>query len=215
MIATLKIMMGNLIALTSIISCNNKCAVETGYYCIYATNSVCRERCGDGKNINNVHPCDDGNNLSYDGCSSTCQLEAGFTCKGYGPNSCTEDCDGTWKGFLLCDGGGCCNAACTAIVTGTTFSKTAGCKEICGSGLSLGITPKACEDGSARADDEYYGDGCDWKCTVEAGFTCPAVGKCTETCGAKTYDSYNYPCDDGNNVSGDGCSSTCAIEYGY
>lgn len=153
--------------------------------------------------------------MSLDGCSSTCQTEAGFTCKGYGVGSCTEDCDGTWSGFLTCDGGGCCNGACTALVAGVTFSKNGGCKEICGSGLMLGITPKNCEDGSARADDEYYGDGCDNKCNVEVGFTCPAIGKCTEDCGATSFDFWNYACDDGNNVNGDGCSSACAIEYGY
>ena len=74
---------------------------------------------------------------------------------------------------------------------------------------------KACEDGVAAAGCEYYGDGCDWKCNLEAGFTCPAVGACTEICGQGTYDSYNYECDDGNNIDLDGCDSNCEIETGY
>lgn len=32
-------------------------------------------------------PCDDGNSVSGDGCSSTCQLEAGWTCTGGSPTS--------------------------------------------------------------------------------------------------------------------------------
>lgn len=67
----------------------------------------------------------------------------------------------------------------------------------------------------AYGGDEYYGDGCSWKCEVEPGFNCPVskLGVCTEICGADTlggtYDFYYYPCDDGNNVSGDGCTDLC------
>jgi len=56
-------------------SCNNKCIIELGYYCITTLDgSTCRERCGDGVNLFNTHACDDGNNLSKDGCDSTCNL---------------------------------------------------------------------------------------------------------------------------------------------
>ena len=37
---------------------------------------------------------------------------------------------------------------------------------------------------------------------------------CTEICG-DGIDLLFYACDDGNNVNGDGCSSTCTIETGY
>jgi len=33
-------------------------------------------------------------------------------------------------------------------------------------------------------------------------------------CGNGYYDSYNYECDDGNNVSGDGCDSLAALSTG-
>lgn len=65
-----------------------------------------------------------------------------------------------------------------------------------------------------QAGDEYYGDGCNWKCTVETGWTCPAIGACTKACGTN-FDFYLFPCEDGNLVNGDGCSSTCQIEYGF
>lgn len=40
-----------------------------------------------------VSGCDDGNTVSGDGCSSTCELEAGYTCNGGSPHSkdtCTK-----------------------------------------------------------------------------------------------------------------------------
>eukprot|EP00347_Sterkiella_histriomuscorum_P013733 403363576 len=199
--------------------CNNLCEIETGYMCfVKVDGSICKERCGDGLNINNEHECDDGNNLSKDGCSSTCTVETGFTCTAgtsTAKSVCTEACDGTWRGFLPCDGGACCTS-CTTVNTGCTCIRGGGCNEGCGSGVNYGLDPsKECDDGIANAGHEYYGDGCDWKCKVETGYTCPLTGKCTETCGATTNDYYNYPCDDGNNINGDGCSSTCQIETGY
>jgi fibro-slime domain-containing protein len=40
---------------------------------------ACSTKCGDGL-ILGTEQCDDGNAVSGDGCSSTCQIEAGFTC---------------------------------------------------------------------------------------------------------------------------------------
>ena len=42
----------------------------------------------------------------------------------------------------------------------------------------------------------------------------PGVTGCIEICG----DGFNYgkyACDDGNQVNGDGCSSSCAVERGF
>jgi cysteine-rich repeat protein len=39
----------------------------------------CTSHCGDGLVIN--EGCDDGNTLDGDGCSATCTVETGFTCK--------------------------------------------------------------------------------------------------------------------------------------
>jgi cysteine-rich repeat protein len=78
--------------------------IELGWQCTYTgTSSVCFEVCGDGININNAYPCDDGNNLSEDGCSSICAIETGFTCPASGVGACTELCDGTYRGYLPCD----------------------------------------------------------------------------------------------------------------
>jgi cysteine-rich repeat protein len=53
----------------------------------YAPNAtgVCQEICGDG--FLYILPCDDGNTLSGDGCSSTCEVETNYTCQGGSPTS--------------------------------------------------------------------------------------------------------------------------------
>ena len=56
-------------------------------------------------------------------------------------------------------------------------------------------------------------------CTKEKGFTCTtgsatAPSVCTEACGDGLDMGINE-CDDGNTVSGDGCSSVCNIEVGW
>lgn len=57
------------------------------------------------------------------------------------------------------------------------------------------------------------GDGCTPLCTAEPN--CPAGGgACTTTCGDGLVMG-NEACDDGNAVSGDGCSATCQVEPGY
>jgi cysteine-rich repeat protein len=51
----------------------------------------CQEVCGDGLRFS--LSCDDGNNLSGDGCSSDCRIETNYVCYGGSPNSadyCTQ-----------------------------------------------------------------------------------------------------------------------------
>lgn len=50
--------------------------------------------CGDGV-VTGLETCDDGNELSRDGCSATCNIEAGYSCSGT-PSVCTlapDSCD--------------------------------------------------------------------------------------------------------------------------
>jgi len=56
---------------------------QTGYS---AQNGVCAPLCGDGLIVGNEQ-CDDKNKVSGEGCSSTCQVEAFFTCTGQ-PSVC-------------------------------------------------------------------------------------------------------------------------------
>ena len=48
-----------------------------------AGEAFCDEICGDGLKF--VSDCDDGNNQDGDGCSSTCEIEQGWTCNGGSP----------------------------------------------------------------------------------------------------------------------------------
>lgn len=46
---------------------------------------LCEEVCGDGMKF--ILGCDDGNKINGDGCSSTCEVETGYTCNGGSPSS--------------------------------------------------------------------------------------------------------------------------------
>lgn len=49
--------------------------------------------CQDGKvNFAAGESCDDNNIMNGDGCSDTCQVEAGFTCTGFDPSACSASC---------------------------------------------------------------------------------------------------------------------------
>ena len=54
---------------------DGQCHCKTYYQIL---NNTCSEICGDGVLI--VLPCDDGNTVNGDGCSSNCALESGFKC---------------------------------------------------------------------------------------------------------------------------------------
>jgi cysteine-rich repeat protein len=72
--------------------------------------------CGDGR-IGPGETCDDGGTSGADGCSATCQLEAGWTCSAV-PSVCTSICgDGMAVGSEACDDGNrlagdCCSPSC-------------------------------------------------------------------------------------------------------
>jgi cysteine-rich repeat protein len=74
--------------------CSSDCiTIESGFSCSTTLNakSVCSEICGDGKKMGLI-PCDDGNTLANDGCSSSCQVDVGYTCSGgtkTSPDTCT------------------------------------------------------------------------------------------------------------------------------
>ena len=52
--------------------------VENGFTCLGGSptsKDICHANCGDGKWTNPPEGCDDGNQVSGDGCSSTCTIE--------------------------------------------------------------------------------------------------------------------------------------------
>lgn len=53
------------------------------------------------------------------------------------------------------------------------------------------------------------------QCLCQTGYYASSTTDCTEICGDGKLLTSTYQCDDGNTVSGDGCSSVCMIESGF
>ncbi|MCX4240502.1 RCC1 domain-containing protein [Paraliomyxa miuraensis] len=168
--------------------------------------------CGDGA-VDDGEDCDDGNTDSDDGCSATCEQEAGFMCGGE-PSTCAAVCgDGMVLGDELCDDGNTdvddgCDDACMVEPGFSCMGEPSLCETGCGDGIVAGM--EACDDGGI--DD---GDGCSAACAVEPGWACmgePSL--CSSTCGDGIVAGMET-CDDGGSSDGDGCSMACAVEPGW
>jgi fibro-slime domain-containing protein len=183
--------------------------------------------CGDGV-ITGNEQCDDGNTVSGDGCSSTCQVEAHYTCPMAG-KPCIHDVicgDGLIEGMEQCDDGNTvsddgCSSTCM-LECGWQCPPGTACRAAeCGDGIVAGN--EQCDDGN-----NTDGDGCSAICTLEskpasqpegwlctspkAANGCTGPTTCTTTvCGNQTKEG-SEQCDDGNTVSGDGCSPFCRLE---
>ena len=198
--------------------CSANCTVENGWKCdssgqtlVPPVPSSCKNStvCGD-KKITGVETCDDGNTVAGDGCSSACQLEAGWVCPIVGAACRAAACgDKIVAGNETCDDGNTnsgdgCSSTCQR-EDGWVCPAGQPCrKTVCGDKIPEGS--EQCDDGNLIPYD-----GCSPTCTLE-----PACsnGTCTAVCG----DGLKFPqekCDDGNTRSGDGCSSTCTIEPGW
>ncbi len=159
--------------------------------------------------------CDDGNPTDGDGCSSTCAIEAGYTCPTPG-SPCQPVCgDGITVSTDVCDPGPLpalqgCNAGCTGEVTGfnCTGSGPSVCVYHCGDGLKLG--PEACDDGNLTPSD-----GCTNN-QIDEGHTCSTAipNVCSLLCGDGTVQSPEA-CDDGNTDETDGCDNECKVVKGW
>ena len=168
--------------------------------------------------------CDDANFLDGDGCSTTCTIEAGYSCTLIGLTShCDAACgDGLVLATENCDDGnkrnfdGCtniCNVeAGYTCIGGTPTGPADECDDACGDAINVGGTE--CDDGNL-----VNGDGCDSTCHFELGWTCEGGSKWDpDTCFEKCGDGIRFgtqQCDDGNSVGLDGCSSLCTVEDGY
>lgn len=85
---------------------------------------------------------------------------------------------------------------------------------VCGNGFRE--ASEQCDDGNSIS-----GDGCSSLCAVEPGYMClggtlTTIDKCLKlpVCGNGLRETLEQ-CDDGNTISGDGCSSLCISEPGY
>jgi cysteine-rich repeat protein len=173
--------------------------------------------CGDGVAAAE-EACDDGNNVSGDGCTANCyQAEDGYVCPQEGGACIPADVcgDGRQSQFEGCDDGDLdgmdgCSAACTlengwaCPVPGEPCQNTV----VCGDGIAGGN--ELCDDRNTVA-----GDGCSADCTqVEPGWSCVPGAPCTEICG-DTLVVGDETCDDGNAAPGDGCEANCILGPGF
>jgi fibro-slime domain-containing protein len=210
--------------------CSGICQIEPGFSCPTPGQAcVSTVACGNGK-IEGSEGCDDGNTVSGDGCSSTCQVEAGYACTG-APSVCTKTqaapvCgNGVVEAGETCDDGNTvsgdgCSSTCQIETGYLCPTPGSACKPdaYCGDGIvEMG---EQCDDGNTKP-----GDCCDGTCHLEPNCKCvtpvpplnPPHQVCSSTivCG----DGVVQPgeaCDDGNTLSGDGCSADCqTVESGY
>ncbi|CDW73786.1 UNKNOWN [Stylonychia lemnae] len=206
--------------------CSSTCATESGFSCFggsFNKADTCRSQCGNGIKAS-TEACDDGNNKRGDGCDSQCNIETGFTCTTGSPSVCSSTCgDGRRVGSEQCDDTNIvnndgCSPTCTINTgyncTGGSVNSKDTCQEICGDGKDY--AKYGCDDGNT-----VNNDGCDQNCRIEVGYTCTGGSSavkdtCSEICGdGRNFKLVANQCDDGNNINGDGCSSTCQIESGY
>ena len=169
-------------------------SLQTGWTCSggnLSTKDTWSEICGDGKRFNSISTyCDDGNTSSNDGCSSTWNVETGWTCSG-GNSSTKDSCSEVWRdgkrfnyvstywndGNTL-DGDGWSSSNSTE--TGWTCYRGISSKidpwtEIWGDGKRFNTNATYCDDGNT-----LNGDG--WKSSwnVEDRWTCSGGNSSTE-----------------------------------
>ena len=215
--------------------CSNTCIVEDAYTCTGGTVSsadTCTHRCGNGNRDSNggyTEECDDGNSIASDGCTS-CIVDDAYICTGNSPDVCTHRCgngvvDSTGTYTEACDDGnlvssdGCSNGCVVEDDYTCIGTSPSVCTHKCGNGAreTLNSYVENCDDGNTA-----NGDGCSDSCEVEDAFTCVGslgnMDVCTGRCGNGALDTtgtHTEVCDDGNVVSGDGCTSTCAVEEAF
>jgi cysteine-rich repeat protein len=131
------------------------------------------EACGDGRR-EPTESCDDGNQVTGDGCSARCGVEAGWFCPFPAagmPSRCMPSCgDSRLVDMEPCDDGNRssqdgCSASCSIEPGFTCAGQPSVCTTTCGDGLRGGR--ETCDDLNTRPLD-----GCSATCTVEPGFTC-------------------------------------------
>ena len=206
--------------LTSCTVCNSQCIygpgnpIVCGDGILQAGNEACddgngsigdgcrpnctQELCGDGI-VDPNENCDDGNATTNDGCDASCNVEIGWTCDNTGTTSvCDPICaDGLQKPGEECDRGNDNTCQCP-----WNQDETA-CDVCCNCALQTSPT-RYCGDGIHQAGDE--------ECDTGSSNSDTTPNACrtdcdNPSCGDGVVDN-GEECDDGNIISGDGCSGT-------
>jgi len=196
--------------------CSSSCEIESGWACQGVGPESCAPVCGDAI-LAGGEQCDDKNTDGGDGCNAECEVESGWEC--IVGEECKTVCgDGVVvKPTESCDDhnttpGDGCDSQCQ-VEEGWECAGLAGeaCNPKCGDGIKLAA--EDCDDGNMLDND-----GCSASCTEEEAWDCDAehntqqgTTTCEKKCGNGKHE-HNEGCDDGNRLSGDGCSAACAIE---
>ena len=174
--------------------------IEDGFDCA-KPGSPCTLKCGN-KVVDDGEVCDDGNNNDGDGCTADCKkIEDGFVCPIEGLPCTSSACgNGIIEGDEICDDG-----EANVEYADNFYACGLNCEpaHYCGDGLNDPVDIKngeQCDDNGNDTSSEY--NGCDLECVKH------------NYCGDNII-SHSEQCDDGNDVSGDGCSDLCQIEPGY
>ncbi len=175
--------------------CSSSCQVEANYNCEGSPKSTCVSTipipvCGNGI-IESGEACDDGNTNNGEGCSSTCQVETDFACSG-----APSVCDITGNKYCICHYTGSSNNPYNTI----SISENAVCTHV----QQHGDIPGPCAGDTIQ----------DCKGAPVLPSTYPCLVSSNNLCGNGTLNNAET-CDDGNKISGDGCSSNCNIESGF
>ena len=208
--------------------CNATCQIVSGYVCAgqpsVCTLSTNNPVCGDS-HVEAGEQCDAGalNGMANSGCTSTCQIVAGYTCPTAG-QACVLICG---NGVINANLGEQCDAGAQNGVTGSGCSST--CQIVtgyeCTGAPSVCTLAIVCDNGRVdpgeQCDDgnKTPNDGCSATCQLETGWSCPnpdspcVAAKCGDGVVAG-----NEQCDLGsanNGVAGKGCSATCTVVSGF
>lgn len=149
-----------------------------------------------------------GGAVPFGGGSNTFDTSAGGVAAAGGAASVGGASPGGGTEGTLQAGGGSTSAAGHTSLGGDTSTGGSGVTSVCGNGQVEGT--EGC-DPAVR--DWDLGDGCTPTCKAEPSCP-PSGGACATTCG-DGFALGNEACDDGNAVSGDGCSASCQIEDGF
>ncbi len=175
--------------------------------------------CGNGS-VETSEQCDDGNTTNGDDCDSTCQTEIppppNPVC-GNGSVEISEQCDdgNTTNG----DG---CNETCAneqTDSTGTTSNTTTDSSTTDSSTTDSSTTDSSTTDSSttdSSTTDSSTTDSSTTSTTTDGTSTdsssTTSTTNSSTTCGNGILEADHEECDDGNTVSGDGCSDSCTDE---
>ncbi len=220
--------------------CDSSCALEPGFVCESAGEPCRPVVCGDGRQdwymidaseveepgngaggsdysgtggvagyVGHNEQCDDGNAESGDGCDASCHIEDWYVCEEAGLACRAVVCGDGLLDYYFLDGQvlwESCDDNNTASGDGCSSDCTQEAGWVCDA-AGVPCRQPTCGDGH----QDWYPDPNSGTGGASSGATTPPTGGG----GGTTATGTSEGCDDGNQVSGDGCSASCQVEEGW